>query len=151
MSDDMPALSPLLVVLAPDLVGRACLDPTASEVLVLWRNGQVRPVLNRSLVVRYLRVLRQLGLSEELVRRWAWWFGSGRKVLLLEPDAPGPSVIELCEMLARAAGAPWIIHAGSAETIPAGDGIDQGVGRWVVVNDFLRRALPSAKPGTAAS
>ena len=101
------------VVLAPELFGRSFIDRDCGRVLELWRDGSIEPVLNRGLLVHYLRMLHALKLPEPLVKRWAWWWNAADKAHFLsaEPSASA-SVIELCSWLASTAGATCVIHSG---------------------------------------
>jgi hypothetical protein len=57
--------------------------------------------VNRALV-RYLRLLRALGLPETLVRRWAWWFTQSRRAAFAETPAVATTIdsAELCPRMA---------------------------------------------------
>jgi hypothetical protein len=111
-----------VVVLAPDLVGRSLVEPQSAAVLRLWRDGRIRPALNRSLLLRYLRLLRHLGIDNRLLKRWAWWFNANTRTAFLN-DArvtADITVPELCANLARQSHAVCIIHAASIAP-PPGD------------------------------
>lgn len=100
----------IVVVLAPDVLGHSFDDPACARVLVNWRDGRLAPALNRQLLQRYLKMLQDLGLSPELLRRWGWWLTSADKVRFLDArtdsDASGSA---LCVELAKASGAAWVI------------------------------------------
>jgi hypothetical protein len=112
---------PWRVVLTPDVVGRALLDVDHAGVLRLWRDARIRPVLNRPLLLRYLRLLRQLGLGDRLLRHWTWWFTGSSKVEFLagsELDIAG--LPEICVTLARESGAVCVLHGSTLEP-PGGE------------------------------
>jgi hypothetical protein len=96
------------VVLAPNLIGAALIDPAARRVLEGWRDGKFVVVTNRDLVALHLRALNRLGLSAEIIKRWAYWLGSPEKTVFLEKAFDCPA-IELCESLAGASKAEAII------------------------------------------
>jgi hypothetical protein len=74
------------IILAPDVLARAFVDPACKAVLDLWRDENVVPVVTWDLLQRYLRLLRKFGLSDELLRKWTMWFTArGKTVCILEP------------------------------------------------------------------
>lgn len=135
-----------LVVLTPDVAVDLLLDERVTCLGQLWRDGLVRPVVTRMLLGRYLRTLGRLGLGEELLRRWAWWFGSPAKCLLLDRDEPpGVSVWQLCLEAAAAAGSACIVHG--ARTKPPSAGPTKPAVRCVSAGEYVatlprRGALP---------
>jgi hypothetical protein len=68
------------VVVSPDLIVGVYFDEQCKRVLLQWRDGLVRLVLNRELLVIYLRTLREIGIAEREIRRWSTWFSSSNKV-----------------------------------------------------------------------
>lgn len=107
--------SPILAVLAPDLLGRAFSDAACGRVVHLWRDGRLRPVVSRTLISRYLRLWHGLGLSARDLRRWGWWLTASDKAHFVPEDRPPPdSTRLLCERLAVESGAERIIHGGSS-------------------------------------
>lgn len=107
------------VVLAPDLIAESLIDDDAARVLLLWREGRIRPLVTRGLLARYLRTLHRVGLPERLLRRWAWWFGSLDKCGLLELSEPEASTgWALCQQAARAGGAAFVVHANRSKPPP---------------------------------
>jgi hypothetical protein len=129
ISSDRP--TPRQVVFAPDLVARALIDAEAAAVLRLWRDELIRPVLNRPLLARYLKVLRGMGLGEQQVRRWAWWFNSTAKVTFVAHGTPAPVPLpDLCNDLARQSGAHCVIHGGTLH-LPGSEI------RWLTPSQFL--------------
>jgi hypothetical protein len=120
-----------VVVLSPDLVGRSLFDAQSAAVLRLWRDRRIRPALNRSLLLRYMRLLRNLGLDDHLLKRWAWWFNANTRTAFPN-DAqitPGITVPELCVNLARQSHAVCVIHAASVVPRP-GDVV------WLTAAEF---------------
>lgn len=126
----------LLVVLTPDGFGQALLETDAAGVLLAWRDQGIRLVADRALIVRYLRLLRRLALSERLLRWWGWWLGSADKTFLV-PDPPlALAGAEHYGYLAGAAGAPFIVHWPClGPPGPATGG--KGDVRWVTVQELL--------------
>ena len=107
------------VVLAPDLIAESLIDDDSARVLLLWREGRIRPLLTRGLLARYLRTLHRVGLPERLLRRWAWWFGSPDKCGLLELSGPEASTgWALCQQAARAGGTSCVVHANRSKPPP---------------------------------
>jgi hypothetical protein len=129
------ASGPCKVVFAPDLVGRAMFEANAAGVFQLWRQGRLRPVVNRALLARYLRVLRVLGLAEPLLRRWGWWFTAAPWALYTAggPDESLP-LLDLCLEAARQNAAQYIVHGGLIIPSP-------GAPPWLAAADFLRLGI----------
>jgi len=126
------APAPREVVFAPDLVGRAMFEADAAGVFQLWREGRIRPVVNRALLARYLRVLRAVGLEEGLLRRWGWWFTTapwGRYVVGGSDESL--SLADLCLEVARQNAAECIVHSGLIMPLP-------GAPPWLAAADFAR-------------
>lgn len=98
------------VVFAPDVIGGAFVDLHCRRVLENWRDGQLMPVTNRELLAEQLRILRRLGLSTELLKRWAYWLASPEKNIFMENPLPSSDcVADLCEAVAQASAAPAIV------------------------------------------
>jgi hypothetical protein len=119
------------VVFAPDLIGAAFIDLHSRRVLERWRDGQLTPVTNRDLLSEQLRLLRKLGLSPELLKRWAYWLASPEKNLFIETALPSTnSLSDLCEVIANASAAEAIIvwnQVASRQRTP----------RWTRAESFL--------------
>jgi hypothetical protein len=143
----MAEAAPLGVVITPDGFGRALLDPRAAGVLAGWRDGQLRPVVNRALVLRYLKLLHRLGVGERGIRWWGWWWGSPEKVVVCDQDQPELSGRELCLALASANRVQWLIHGGSKDE-PRSVGLGEAI-RWVSVVEFGASG-PSPEPGASS-
>ena len=75
MPNDKPEA--IRIVLGPDILAASFFDPASKNVLDHWRNGAVRLIITRELLMTYLSTLRGLGLSDAQLRRWAMWFTSG--------------------------------------------------------------------------
>ena len=89
------------VVLAPDLLIAALFVAKARAVLNEWRDGRIRPVLNRELLFVYLRLLREIGLNEKLLQDWTAWFTNPEKVFFVDgQNHAARPVRELCIELA---------------------------------------------------
>jgi hypothetical protein len=131
---------PRPILFAPDFLGIALFDPAGQRILNLWRDGRLQPVVNRPLLLSYFRVFRSLGLSDVLVRRWAWWLISPpQSRFLAEPSEPGSSTMALCAVLARKSGAGWIVHSGTVyhpENLDAGA---VGDAPWILPHELLQR------------
>jgi len=137
------------VVLTPDAFGHALLESDAAEVLVAWRDQQIRLVVDRDMIVRYLRLLRQLALPERLLRWWGWWLGSPEKALIL-PDPPmALGGAEHYRHLAAASGAAFIVHWPGLVP-PELDAGASDSPRWITVQELVR-GVRSAPPGPAGS
>ena len=78
---------PERVVICPDLLLESILIEEASPVLRWWRDGKIRLAVSPPLLVLYLRGLRRLGLTDEQIHRWAWWFSSSEHCELVNPPA----------------------------------------------------------------
>jgi len=103
---------PAKVIFAPDLIGASFIDADARKVVELWRNGAFKVVMNRELLVLHIKVLGQLGLSAELIRRWTLWLTVPERALFF-PDicSNRASAIEICELLARETKTSRIVSA----------------------------------------
>ena len=80
MAGEPPAL-----VMDPVLFLEGVTDPLRRHPLEAWRDGLCRLVLTRRTMAHLLRLLKGIGLPEELLRRWALWLTDPQRVLLL-PD-----------------------------------------------------------------
>lgn len=127
-----PALAPREVVFAPDLVGRAMFEADAAGVFQLWRECRIRPVVNRALLARYLRVLRVVGLEERLLRHWGWWFTTASSSHYVAGGSDESlSLPDLCLEVARQNAAEYIVHSGLIMPLP-------GAPPWLAAADFVR-------------
>jgi hypothetical protein len=131
----MPHSSPPVVIVTPDALARAILDPAAGTMLLDWRDGRIRLAANRCLAIRYLRLLHRMGASERLLRWWAWRFGSKQSVEWLPSPEVAADLKERCEQLARASGSETIIHGGPTVT-NVGPGSDHLYPRWVPLAEY---------------
>lgn len=132
----MAGPSSLLVVLTPDGFGQALLETDAAGVLLAWRDQRIRLVADRALIVRYLRMMRRLDLSERLLRWWGWWLGSADKTCLV-PDAPAALAgAEHYHYLAGAASAPFIVHWPGWQPAATATGGSADI-RWVTIRELL--------------
>ncbi|MFT4586931.1 MAG: hypothetical protein ACI9VS_003209 [Candidatus Binatia bacterium] len=123
-----------LVVLAPDLLARSFFDPDCFRVLELWRSRRIRPVVNRDLLLRCLKLLRELGLSENLVRRWLWWFTAQTKTLYLADEkAAAETGRELCSSIAIAANVRCVICSDERTRDTAGASASAA---WMSATEF---------------
>ncbi len=105
------------IVISPDLLGRSLVDRECRQLLELWRDGVLQPVVNRPLFVQYMRLFKTLRLSASLVRRWAWWFNSKSNFLQIEPTET-LSALALCSWVAAAAPPACVVHSGHALSPP---------------------------------
>jgi len=126
----------LLVVLTPDGLGQALLETDEAGVLLAWRDQRIRLVADRALIVRYLRLLRRLALSEKLLRWWGWWLASEDKTCLV-PDPPTALAgTEHYHYLAEAVGARFIVHWPGWEPAATAAGGSADI-RWVTIQELL--------------
>ncbi|MDA1275725.1 MAG: hypothetical protein O2960_17030 [Verrucomicrobia bacterium] len=115
---DPAGLPPPRVVLAPNLIGRSFFDSSSLRVLEYWRDGRITPVVNRDLLLRYLKMLRALGASDSTTRRWLWWFTAAEKTLYLkELNLPGLDGYQLCASLAKQTTSKSVIWAGNDNSL----------------------------------
>jgi hypothetical protein len=118
------------VVLAPDVVGGLWLDASCAAVFEAWRNERLLPIVNRALLVRYLRLWRVLGLTPNQTRRWSWWFTSASRACFLGDDPNiGSSAVECCSSLAILGGAFCVLHRGTISP-------PEGTARWLTAAEF---------------
>jgi hypothetical protein len=114
-----------LAVLTPDVLGAAAWDAECESILLHWRDGRLRPVVDRALLQRYLRVWSALLLPPRLLRFWGWWLTAPAKVELVDATAPeGLPDSELCARVAGTGQARWIVALRilSPEPPPARNG-----------------------------
>jgi hypothetical protein len=69
-------VTPRPVIFSPDLLAASLFDLNCRKVILRWREGSVTPVLNRELLILYLRLLGQAGVSAELLKAWTCWLTS---------------------------------------------------------------------------
>jgi hypothetical protein len=131
--------SPIRVVFAPDVIGKSFQEPDCVKLMHRWRDGIIQPVVNADLLRRYFKLLKGMGLSEELVRRWGWWLTASEKSHFLESvrfsELNGQA---LCAQVALQAGARCVLYAVVCDSrFPALTEIGRPV-PWVRVNEFLK-------------
>jgi hypothetical protein len=113
------------VIFAPDLIGAAFIDPRARAVLEQWRDGEFKIILNRQLLLRYLKTLRDLGLPSHLLKRWTLWLTSAEKSNYLNDfETNEKSAIKTCEAIPSA-------------QIICSRKIEGASDRWISVNEFF--------------
>lgn len=126
------AARPLRVVFAPDLVGGLWLDADCAAVFEVWRNGELRPVVNRDLLMRYARLWREMGLAESQIRRWSWWFTApGTAEFVSENPSGTPSANECCTKAGIVSNSLCVVHRGVLQ-------IQETEIPWVSATQFLR-------------
>ena len=132
-----PEQAPLLVVVAPDIVGKGLLAPRCRSVLERWRDGGVRPVVTVALLRVYLRLLRRLGVSDPILLRWLLWFTAEDKSTFLHGSADGPTALFeiLCDAAVRG-HADVILSSHGPPERAANLGTPNNV-RWILVRDFV--------------
>lgn len=97
-------------MLTPELLGRSLSDAACYTVLGGWRDGRLQPVVNRALMLRYLQLLRALGVPAEQLRRWLWWFNNPDRCRIVDTDSrTDGAAVELCLHLQRTGPAITII------------------------------------------
>lgn len=122
------------VVLTPELLVRGLREAAAFRGLEAWRDGRIRPVVNRDLARHYVRALRAAGLGPVLLRRWLWWLGDDRRSEF-RPDlaAEGLDGCATCDRVAVLAGADGVVHSDGFR--PPDGGCRRAP--WVPVSRFL--------------
>ena len=133
----MPA--PKRMVFAPDVIGGSFFDPDCAHAFQMWRDGVIQPVLNRPLLMRYLKLLRALDLPPLLIRRWAWWFTAPDRIVWIDSDsAPELTVRELCVALAKLGSADCILMR--ADESKHGVSPMGSEAPWISAKAFLNQA-----------
>jgi hypothetical protein len=136
----MTAPSSLVVVMTLELLADAFVEEDCASVLYLWREDKLRPAVNPSLLIRYFKLLRSLGLSDLLVRRWAWWFTRSEKAVLIGDDSNGPAGLrDTYVQLAQRAKAQYILLGKASRPPPATLDQKQDLIEWITAQDFLKR------------
>lgn len=122
------------IVIGPDVFGRSLFEEPARQVLELWRDGRLTPVIDSQLLRQTLSLIRRLGVaSPDSLRRWAWWLSSEDRVEFVR-DATGewsganvsaPGGLKGCIALAERAGVALVItEAGGDSSGPETRGIE---------------------------
>lgn len=126
------------VVYQPDIIVRSFFDPHCLRALELWRDGRIELVMNRQLLLRYVKLFGSLGISDFQIRRWISWFTSQEKgVYLGELFLPNLYALQLCDDLAKSAGASHIVGAPNSRRNVAIRKTEGQGSRWTNVNEFL--------------
>lgn len=128
------------VVLAPNLIGRSFFDSASLRVLELWRDGRIIPVANRDLLLRYLRMLRALGVDSISTRRWLWWFTAAKKTHYLKDlSLPELNGYQLCSTLAKQSASRCVIWAGNEDNPEPKirGGIDTV--EWIIASNYTEK------------
>ena len=128
---------PYRVVLAPDVIARSFFDPECRAVLDHWRDGAVRIVVTRELLMLYLRLLRKIEIPDTVLRRWLVWFTASDKSVCLEES--GSVQENLSKTLYEAArrGAVETIVSNMPEPSVESEVCPAENCSWTLVNDFL--------------
>lgn len=130
-------------VLAPDLIGAALTDETCARFLQAWSAGAFQIVTHRALLLRYMRLLHQLGVDAPTLKWWTWWFTAPDKALCIPAPLDDPlTTIQLCKQLAQQAGADHIVGArrpASLESIPEMSPV------WTTAAELLPALLESRR------
>jgi len=130
----------MTVVFSADLLASGLVEPNGATVLRLWGEHAIRPALNRPLLVRYLRVLKAMGLSSEQLRWWGWWLTTPDTAQFVQ-DEPGQTTNhrEECEYLAGLVGAEVIIAGTTLFGAKSGPASDLSDVSWESPGEFVRR------------
>lgn len=129
------------VVLAPDVIALALIDPESLALLELWPAERLVPVVNRDLLLFYFRLMRKLGFSENLVRSWGWWFSAPDRVAFIDERWPALTLAQLCVELARVAPAGWIITTVAEATPALFPSVPEGAGIKIVTPGGFLQAV----------
>jgi hypothetical protein len=119
----------------PEVLGMGLWSEECERVLRLWRDGHVRWVVNRWLLVRYLRLLGRLGVAPDVIRWWSWWLADPARVVYLDNTVVPDDPYRTCSALARMGGATALVYATRAEEMGCRGGTDSV--RWVHVSAFI--------------
>lgn len=123
---------PIPVVLAPDLVVAGLFDPHAREVLNAWRDGAIKLVLSRRLLVAYLRALRKAGVPSPVLHVWALWFHQPNRAELVAMGVPSQkSLAAHCSALAKIGNGNAVICWHGPDRPASAD--------WMTARDWLAR------------
>jgi hypothetical protein len=128
---------PVKVVLSPDALGEALLDPAGQPLLQAWRDERLQPIVSRLLLVRYFRLLRRLALPERLLRWWAYWLASPTKAQILNDPAEPGSLPCLCEALAASGRASFVITGTRHTPTPTPKVTDDPSPRWITLPEWV--------------
>lgn len=133
---------PFRVVIMPDILAKAFHDPDCKALLDWWRDGKVRPVLNHELLVQYARVLRDIGVSDGVLRRWLIWFTTADKAEYVRLDrAPMTGWFDIIFDAAQSGRAKTIVTSSPPQHPPYADlPLLKGVS-FVRVTQYLATAL----------
>lgn len=130
---------PQRLVFAPDFLAASFLEPDAAEVLNRWRDGVVQPVVNRQLLLRYMKILHRLDLPPHLIRRWGWWFTAPNRAIWIDLDFPANLTgRQLCCKIAGAGLAECILSR-SPEPLMNGSQPGQPGAVCISPRDYLKK------------
>jgi hypothetical protein len=98
-------VAPRRVVFAPALILASLFEEGARTQLNEWRDGKVVAVVNRELLLSYLKLLRRVGAEEDQIRQWTLWFTSPEKsIYLVDLVTNEENATEVCRLIAEAEG-----------------------------------------------
>ncbi|GMW01941.1 MAG: hypothetical protein AMXMBFR84_30770 [Candidatus Hydrogenedentota bacterium] len=123
------------VVLLPDVFIHGVFARTEKDVLTFWRDGRYRVIVSRPLLSCYLRLLRDLGLEDPLLRSWLRWFTAPEKAQFVSTGPlSGTGWWDMAMDASRAGNADFIVVGTPIWSAP--DAIPQRA-NWVSVTEFL--------------
>ncbi len=126
----MSAPETVSVIFAPDLLSASLFDPQARRVVEQWRDGALKVVTDRRLLMLQLKTLRDIGLTPKLIRRWTLWLTSpSRASYLSELTVEPTAMVDHCESLATASHVTRIVCWRSPNRLS---------GLWLSASDFAR-------------
>lgn len=72
------AKQPTPVILHPGIIPLSFFEDPLRKLLRHWRNGSIRPQVTRPLLASTLETLRECGLEDDTLERWALWLTDPR-------------------------------------------------------------------------
>ena len=130
------------VILTPELLLSGLKDASSVHVLNAWRDGLLKPVLNRELMVCYTQGLRAAGLKSEYLRPWIWWLSDPEKSdFLSQLKTECSNATSLCEHLFGSSGADAILHSDSFQPSPNHEKV-----KWMSASIYLQTYLTHVTP-----
>ena len=105
-----------------------------ADTAVADRDGELEPVINRDLVIRYTKALRAAGVGPRQLKRWLWWFTSGRRSEYRpQIEFNHSDATSLCDRLAFETNVECVVYSDAFELPGASLG-----SAWMPASQFLR-------------
>lgn len=138
MSPKTPEHKPIAIVLAPEILAKSFHDTQCRNILELWRDGAIRLVITRDLLVSYLRLLKALGIRDDILRRWTQWFtAKDKSTVFLDAKPAHERPADSLAHAAQLGNAHAILYAKIPAAAPSSDAPGDNAPPHQTVTEFL--------------